>query len=123
MDIQDFDSCLHGESYMLAEIDLSKASTSQQADQPIIAQLLSKQVFRHGTFFPLKMIYQLLMHKQCSKSKMMSQENAQHPTSLSRLLENLPPATSLHNLDRSSPRIRCCNTPLPLQNGMQRQSS
>jgi len=32
------------EPYMLSEVDLSVATLSQQADQPVVAQLLSKSV-------------------------------------------------------------------------------
>ena len=73
--MQDFDRCLHREPYVLTKIDFGEATPSKQADQLIIAQLLSNQVFRHGMLFLLKMVHRLLLYKQCSKLKEMSQGN------------------------------------------------
>ena len=39
-------SCLLVESHVLAQVDFSVATLSQQADQPVVAKLLSKSV-RH----------------------------------------------------------------------------
>jgi hypothetical protein len=58
---------------MLTEVDIREATSPYQAQQPIIPQLLSNQVPHHGTFFFLKIICCLSLHKQCSKSKKMSQ--------------------------------------------------
>jgi hypothetical protein len=44
MRVQHLDGCLLVEPYMLPEVDFSVATLSQQADQPVVAQLLSKSV-------------------------------------------------------------------------------